>query len=180
MEDEKFEKLCEKYHKMIYSIINSLHIYNGANVLSNQDLYQEALIALYEAQKCYDIKYDSSFTTFAYIVIKRKLVKITQKHNKIAENESISYDGFEKFDYFDKLGYELENEFDYPKARNRFYKYLQKLETSDRKIIDLYLKRKSYQQIAETLKISTKKVDNRLQSIKRKLKKEYDLDLQSY
>lgn len=173
MDDLEFEALIDKYRNMIYSIIRGLCVYKGASVLSDQDLFQEAIIALYEASCCYDKNLDSSFTTFAYVVIKRKLVRITQKHNKISENESISYDSFTKIDYYDKAVAFQDDEFDLTDAKIKLNKYIKKLNEIDRKIIDLYMQRKTYKQISEFLKLPVKKVDNRLQSIKRQFHKEY-------
>lgn len=56
---------------MIYSIINKYYVQKTAIILQEEDLYQEALIALYEAKQKFDESLNVSFTTFATLIDRR-------------------------------------------------------------------------------------------------------------
>lgn len=60
---DEFEKLVEKYDKMIWKFV---HRYINYNVLDKEDLYQAGLFGLWKAKCKFDPEKGVSFTTFAY------------------------------------------------------------------------------------------------------------------
>lgn len=172
---DNFQDLQTKYHNMIHSIINKFYISKGGHFLENQDLYQEGLIALYEASLKYSQEYKASFTTFAYMVIERRILRVIKKHNRLVNYETISYDVFEKIDHINiiaqKDNYEEDDEI--LKMYDLLKKYIKKLNKQEQEIINEYLKKKTYEEIGLKLGINKKKVDNSLLKIKRKLKEFY-------
>lgn len=170
---EDFELVVEQHRNLIYSIIRKLHIYKGAVILHEQDLFQEGLIALHEAYLQYDKRFDNSFCTFAYTVIRRRLVRIVQKHNQKACKEVFSYDGLEKLDYFDeyKVIYQYKDEIN--DLSKRLKRYMKQFNRNDQYILQQYLKQKSYKDIARNLQTTTKYIDNRLQKIKKQVQLNY-------
>ncbi len=174
IENEKFIKLEQQYRKMIYSIINKIYVNNYVVVLTKDDLYQEGLIALYDAYRTYNDEYSNSFTTYSYIIIKRRLVRLAIKHNNMAKKEAIAYDSLENLDHYDRLSYydSCINE-----DRNKdidLNNYINQLPEIEKTIAKLYLKRLTYKEIAEKLGIKTKQVDNKLMKIKRLLHEMYN------
>ena len=75
---ETFTEIAEQYRPMIYSIIQSLSIYKNKD-----EFYQVGLIALWEAQTKFDSNRGVLFSTYAYKVIKGKLLNELHKHVRI-------------------------------------------------------------------------------------------------
>lgn len=173
--NDNFQDLQTRYHNMIYSIINKFYIDKGACVLEKQDLYQEGLIALYEASLKYNEQYKASFTTFSYMIIERRILRFIKKHNRLVNHEVLSYDAFEKVDHLNIISKKEEgkDENEIFKMHDLLKKYISKLNELDQSIINGYLKNKSYEEIGRELGINKKKVDNSLLRIKRKLKEHY-------
>lgn len=72
---EHFEQLVEQYTPMIHKIIHSLHLYRD-----QEEFYQTALIALWEADKGFNGQ-KGSFTNYAYTYIKGKLLHELTNHS---------------------------------------------------------------------------------------------------
>ncbi|MBA9028477.1 MULTISPECIES: sigma-70 family RNA polymerase sigma factor [Bacillaceae] len=75
---EKFTEMAEQFRPMIYSIIQSLSIYKN-----KEEFYQIGLIALWEAQSKFDPDHGALFSTYAYKVIKGKLLNALRKNVRI-------------------------------------------------------------------------------------------------
>lgn len=166
MKEKEFEKLVSKYKNMIYSIIRKYYIKNNSVVICEQDLFQEGLIALYDAQKSYSEKENVSFSTFAYVLIKRRIVKTIIKYNLIYYNETVHYDNFDKSDYYFQISYSNSKINEYKDIINSYSKTCNE---EEKQILNLYLSNNSYKNIANKLNCSVKYVDNRLQKMKKDL-----------
>jgi RNA polymerase sigma factor (sigma-70 family) len=79
MENIEFDQIAHQYQPMIHKLIRSLHIYRN-----QKDFYQTALIALWEAQKCFDPR-KGDFPSYAYMYIKGKILTEMTFENKKAE-----------------------------------------------------------------------------------------------
>lgn len=75
-----------QYEKLIYSIISKLGRFDETLI---EDLYQEGFLALIEAYKTYNSINNNKFETYAYIVIKNRLIDILKKKEleKVSLNE---------------------------------------------------------------------------------------------
>lgn len=172
-DDEAFKELMNHYHNMIYSIINGFTLKFGDYRIPDEELYQEGCIALYEACKTYGKVQDCKFSTFAYIVIKRRIHKFAYNLIKIYSNESASFDKYtstDKMKLFESK-YVYDNPIYYSKDPIRKYDFqsrMSKLDPFDQKLIQLRLQNYSYDEIARIMNITKKRVDNRLQYIKRR------------
>lgn len=172
-EDLKFNEYERQYRKMIYSIINKLNVNNNICVLSIDDMYQEGLIALYDAFKTYDCnKYEIAFSTYSYTIIRRRLLRVVEKHNKKASFETIAYDAMENIDYYAEFSYE--DKVIYNSGEVKLSEYIKKLPKLERQIAELYIKKNSYKAIAEKLNIKVKQVDNKITKIKKILRKIFE------
>lgn len=161
------KEMIDMFHKMICSIINDYNLNLGDYLISFDDLYQEALIGLYEACKNYRYDKNTRFSTFVYVVVKRKVQRFYNQQFKKYINESLSIDKFEQLDHLDsfKTNYVYDNPLSYLKEEE-FKNGLNNFNDLDRQIIKLRLENYSYLEIAEKLKIDKKKVDNRLYRLK--------------
>ena len=75
---ESFEQLAHQYQPMIHKIIRSLNIYKSVD-----EFYQIGLIALWDAQKCFNEE-KGSFTSFAYTSIKGRILNEMAKDKTYA------------------------------------------------------------------------------------------------
>lgn len=171
-DDYACKEIINKYHNLIFKIINSYSLNQGDYIISIDELYQEACIALYEACMSYCVVKNCQFSTFAYVVIKRRISKFISKQIDIYKHEYISYD---KYDSADKKGifenrYVCDNPIEYSNdimKNDDLSEALSRLKIIDQKIIKMRLLNYSYDEISEKLNLSKKKIDNRLQYLKR-------------
>ena len=147
------------------------------------DLIQEGMIGLFKSIKDFKTGNKTSFKSFAELCITRQIITAIknatrQKHiplnryislNKpFYSNEETSYPLFEILkirELNDPEQLIISNE-KIENIKEIFEKFLSKLEAS---VLSLYIKGKTYIEIARTLNLKVKSVDNALQRIKRKL-----------
>lgn len=173
--EDALELLIERFKPQINRLARSYFLFGG----EVEDLKQEALIGLYSACTSYKSDMMTSFVSFASLCMKRRIltaIKMANRDKNKALNESVSIhptnDGETEIQLFlpqyvlnpDQKIEENEN---YEEMKEQIVKLLSKLEL---KILSLYLKGLSYEEISLSLNISKKSVDNALSRIKNKLK----------
>lgn len=171
-DDFAFGEIVKEYARMVESIISSYNSEFGDYKLNRDDLRQEAYIALFDACKSYKIGMDTKFSTFAYTCIKRRVHRFYSRYVRCYLKESTSLDSFETRDpgflYYDSCV----NENAYNKERENRIETLKLLMDSlnyeDRTIVDMRMNNYSYEEISNKLNINRKRVDNRLNKIKKK------------
>jgi len=147
------------------------------------DLIQEGMIGLFKSIKDFKAGNETSFKSFAELCITRQIITAIknatrQKHiplncyislnKQLYSNEETSYPLFEILkikELNDPEQLVISGE-EIKSIKEIFEKFLSKLETS---VLSLYMKGKTYIEIARTLNLKVKSVDNALQRIKRKL-----------
>lgn len=175
-DQQAFEILARRYKSFLQKITRGYFLVGS----EQDDLLQEATIALYKAIQSYDQSQNTTFRTFASLVVKRHILSSikqsnTQK-NKIL-NESLSLSSLDKsmeeedsFLFLPNdvlnLDEQLIQDEKFEEIKQKIAQALSKLESQ---ILSEYLKGHSYQTIAENLAINTKSVDNALSRIKQKL-----------
>ena len=171
-------ELFSRYKNTINKISRSFFLVGG----DTEDLIQEGMIGLYKAIKHYSNDKNASFSTFASLCIKRQ-IQTAIKHAGSKKNmmlsgavplaEVINLDEDEDTG----VGLIIPSKDPTPDAqmisqenmkelRMKIEKNLSHLEF---KILTKYLSGKNYTEIAETLDINKKSVDNALSRIKTKL-----------
>lgn len=172
-DNSSFDILVENYKNMIYKIIRSYSLRQGDYLIDEDELYQEGCIALYDACKTYSRINKCKFSSFAYVVIKRRINREVFKYIGIYNSEALSIDKLDANDkeMFFEDKYVEDNPIEYIKRENRkedIEKALKNFNSVDQKIIRLRIDGYSYDEIGKLLKISAKRVDNRIQYIKKK------------
>lgn len=160
---------------MIYSIISSYQLDYGDYVISKEDLFQEGCIGLIEACKSYKENDNTKFSTYAFVVIERRIQRAFFRLLK-PYKEEFSFDKYACTDRIDdlKTTYVNDNPIEYAANQERKEELLNRLDyvtQLDKDIIKLRLQNYSYKEISEMLNINSKKVDNRLARMKRMYKK---------
>ena len=171
-DDTAFEQLLKDHHRMIYSIINSFSLESGDFAIDKHDLYQEASLALYEAVFRFEEDRSTRFSSYAYIVIRNRVVNVLRHYYRTYREEGYSIDVNENPDCNIAFAvgdqpflYHREQEF-----LNHYHRFMNGLSVEDRKIIEMRRRNLSYQQISDRLNIKKKRVDNRLASLKRSIR----------
>lgn len=172
------EELLSRYKKLVKQISRSYFLIGA----ENEDLLQEGMIGLHLAIKSYK-KENGCFRTFAAICIKRRIVTAVksanrQKNKILNDSLSLTEDGGIKSDVEDKIfiipssspspDENLTQKEDYAKLQTYINENLSKYE---KKVLDLYLKGHSYNEIALNLASTSKSVENALTRIRLKLSK---------
>ncbi len=174
-EKELYSVVLENHKKMIYKIISTKSLNKGDFMIDAESLYQEGCIALYNAIFTYEKDRGMSFSSYAYMVIRGKISTYIRDHGKLYDEEYYSIDSHENIDYYvsmasmcvseDPVAYHREQEFE-----EKLNKFVNSLSQEDRQIFEGRREELSYKQIAERLKISSKRVDNRLTVLRKKLR----------
>lgn len=180
--DDATEYLLQKYAPLVKKSIRTLYLI-GADT---EDLMQEGMIGLFKAIQHFekDNEKNASFYTFAKLCIDRQIysaIKASNRKKHLPLNSYISFyssgnDTDEELIDNLEAGNESnpehiilsqENEsFLEESARN----YLSKLE---QEVLHLYLEGNSYTDIGSALNKPTKSIDNAVQRIREKIKKNY-------
>lgn len=170
--------LIKKYEPLIIKIATKMLPYCKNNGLEKNDLIQEGMIGLSHALDRYQEQKDTLFYTYAKTCIERKIISVVigsnRNKNKIL-NESISYDNEEnlllKFMSDTKqtpeeavLNVAIEED-----LVNRINEVLTDLE---QQVFTLLINGFKYKEIAEILDKDQKSIDNAIQRIKTKIKKD--------
>lgn len=167
-EKNKSEELLESYKPLVISIARRYYLV-GAEM---DDLIQEGMIGLYKATLSYDEEKKSSFSNFASLCIKRQ-IQTAIKHNNRLKNsyfkDLINEDDF----YITEVLSTEDNPENKVISQEEFLFVKQqinnKLTIMEKKILKEYLIGKSYDEIASSLNMNKKSVDNGLNRIRKKL-----------
>ena len=169
--EDAFRELLENHRRMIYKIIYSFSLENGDYAVDKDDLYQEASLALYHAAKTFEEERNVLFSSYAYMVIRSRLLNALRIYYRTYEQEKYSIDVYERnngrtFCVSDNpIAYHREQE-----LKENYACFVDKLPETDRKILLLRGEDLSYKEIARQLKISEKQIDNRLRALRKKFR----------
>ena len=148
------------------------------------DLIQEGSIGLIAAVRDYDCERGGSFRSFAETCITRQMfpaIKAATRKKHLPLNNYVSLDksAYSNSESTDSTLVEtlvlpkISNPEEIILDREEYRNFGQKLEKTltelERKVLVLFLRDKSYAEIAETLGKSTKSVDNAIQRVKKKV-----------
>ncbi len=135
----------------------------------NDDLMQEGTLALYNAIMSFDESAGASFKTFAYLCVRRRIYDLIRESTSVKNRallDSVPLDEVET-PYNNPETLYIEDE----REKLLLQEIDKILSDEEKKIFDAYLNGNSYKEIATSLSVSTKKVDNTLQKIRKSLKK---------
>lgn len=132
-----------------------------------EDLVQEGLIALEQACGSYDPDKGVPFDAYATVCIKRRMstaYKSIGKHDSAVDIDDGKYS--DQMITYDDL---VEKRF----TEDFFSDLRKELTDLEKSVLSEYLRDKTYDEIASSLSVSVKTVDNALSRIKKKIKDKY-------
>lgn len=171
------EILLNKYKHRVKNICLRFYIAGS----TNDDIIQEGMIGLYRAIMNYSAEKNDSFSAFASMCIKRRVLSVMNSANRkkniplnnfVSLNKPVNKDG-------KTLGDIIEDSTNDPE---KVYISSEKIKSDNQNIIDAlskmeksilieYLQQQSYDEIAKKLGITRKSVDNAMQRIRLKISK---------
>lgn len=175
------EKLLKENENLIQSIISKYYVKG----MEKDDLEQEASIAFLDSIKAFNLDGKTTFTRFASLCIDRRLITLliaSQRQKNIPLNTSFSLDNKISINNEDNVLFLdlLESKDDTTEEKiikeermenliNKTEKVLSKFENS---VLKLYLKGLTYEEMSNKLETNIKSIDNAIQRIRSKIKKE--------
>lgn len=173
--------LIKKYEPLINKISLKMLPYCKNNGLELADLVQEGMIGLNHAIDRYQEQENILFYTYAKKCIERKIISVVitsnRSKNKIL-NESVSYDDEENkiIKYLqDSNPSPLEEIMDLETQENLLNKVKNILTEFEEEVFQLHISGFKYKEIAEMLDKTPKSIDNTIQRIKTKIKKQLNI-----
>ena len=174
---QDIEEIIREYSDIVRAIAKKYYISDG----SEDDLYQEGLIGLTQGYNTYDTSHGEvgspAFKSFVLMCAKRQIIDAVKKSNRkgnlpMDKFVSLSSDDFiETFDLSDYLEETLEDKVINKVASEEQTKVILDLSDLEQQVLELYLEGLKQSEIAGQLDKPVKSIDNTLQRIKNKLKR---------
>ena len=179
-DEEALNFIISKYTDIVELKVNKYFMIGG----EKEDIFQEGLIGLFKAVKSFDPEKENSFKTFASLCIERQIItaiKASTRQKQIPLNNYVSldekpYEDNEEITMMDMLDLgEVEDPLD-TVAKKEYLEAVEEainnnLSDFERDVLERFVEGDSYQEIAESLNINVKSVDNAIQRIRKKATK---------
>ena len=163
------EYLLEKYKPFVKSKSRVLFLVGG----DKEDLIQEGMIGLFKAIRDFNPENGAPFAAFAKLCVERQLYTAIESAGRLKnaplnayislseESENLMDGGIEDV-VIEKASYQ------------QMYENMQEyLSAMEKEVLELYLEGKDYTEIAKLLGKTDKSIDNALQRIQGKIRKNY-------
>ncbi len=160
-----FDEIYNRYKSLVKYFCRNLFLIGA----ESEDIMQEGMLGLFNAVSSYS-EGQSSFSTYATICIKNKLISAVKKYSsnknsvlnntvstEVLDNLQIFANTPEDFVLFKENGKELKN------------KLTEQLSKTENKVLKLFLEGLSYEEIAEKTGVKIKSVDNALTRARKKI-----------
>lgn len=181
-EDAK-DHIVSKYKYLIDIIIRKYKTMAYLLKIDNNDLYQEAMLGFADALDKYEVAREASLKTFISLCVERRLQNVIRKANSKKNKmivESLSLDNqvdSESESFIEMLSdnnlhnplINLEQEEQYYELRNKIDAILS---DSEKEVYELLINGFNYIDIATLLSKTPKQIDNTIQRLRNKIKKE--------
>ncbi len=175
------EYLIEKYKGLVRSKTRS-YFMMGAD---REDVIQEGMIGFYKAIRDFNKDKQVNFYSFAELCVQRQIITAIktagrQKHIPLNSYVSLNrpvYDENDECTYIELLSYDLISSnpeamiIDSEEKNTIEGRIGVALSPLERRVLSLYLRGKSYSEIAQKVNKDEKSIDNALQRIKKKVEK---------
>lgn len=171
------ELLLNKYKFLVKSICNKFFIAGS----TKDDIIQEGMIGLYRAIMNFKSEKNDSFSAFASMCIKRRVLSVMNSANRkkniplntsVSLNKPVNEEGRTLGETIEDFSTDPEKIFMVSeKIQNDSKNIVQALSSMEKSILVEFLQNKSYDEIAQKLNISRKSVDNAMQRIRLKVSK---------
>jgi RNA polymerase sporulation-specific sigma factor len=175
-DQQAFNELYSRYNKIIKYYTRNLFLLGA----ENEDLIQEGMIGLHRAVVDYTESRGASFRSFALLCVHRQIIDAIKQDGRkknipLTNYASINIPEDDETAYvysIEAVGANPEDIFLKKEANDIFLETMKsQLSQLDYKVLELYLSAYSYNDIAQSVEITVKQVDNAIQRIKKKIAK---------
>lgn len=183
-DSEAMDYLIRKYTSMVKREARKMYLIGS----DEEDLIQEGMIGLFQAIRGYDKEKESSFATFAKLCIQRQIYSAVTASNRKKHQPLNTYVSFDEpafsvlSDYSGGFNQTVEDVIWAAEEQTNPEKIMldreqvgmiesvivERLSSLEKKVLNLYLEGKSYDDIASELKKTRKAIDNAIQRIRKK------------
>ena len=176
-DNQATEELLEKYRYLVRRQANPLFLSGG----DSDDLNQEGMIGLYQAIRSYDPEKNASFSTFAWMCIRRKMLSAVSESRSLknhALNTSVSLEVTGQEGLLEEDPYKPSDEVSNPEAllirseeeESMVQQLSGLLSPYEKRVFSQYLSGLKVSEIAQSQGKSIKSVENALQRIRQKIR----------
>lgn len=171
-DNDAMEYLMKRYRGMVRTEARKFFLAGG----DEEDLIQEGMIGLFKAINSYEEDKNTSFSTFAFLCIRRQIYTTVtasnrKKHGPLNNYVSI-FGSAQDLDENHPAGM-IENPEEMVLKKERMEGYYlaieKKLSRYEKQVMKYYVKGENYTEIAKKLNKTDKSIDNAIQRIRRKL-----------
>jgi len=177
-DEHAFSLLAERYFWLIRTITSKYRITG----FDRDDLIQEGMVGLFSAVKAYDENREASFKTFASLCISHRIIKLLERSDNAKSSGNIFISLDDSSVNAEKLIADFSAVSDNDTDPEEMYickenistlkkRIKEKLSRRENQVFDLYVSGESYSDIAKSLDITVKSVDNAIQRIRKKINK---------
>jgi RNA polymerase sporulation-specific sigma factor len=172
--EDAYQTIFEKYQPLVFKEAIKYIFLSKKLGISEEDLIEEGKVGLYKAIEGYNNEVE--FFTFASICIKRSIFKLlkkssTYKQKILNEAIDINQDNDDSIYYQEEKDKDIVQNLINEEFESKITKFKHKLNEQDSTIFELKYNGFTYKEISEILNLDKKYIDNRLLSIRNKLKK---------
>ncbi|MDD4315806.1 MAG: sigma-70 family RNA polymerase sigma factor [Clostridia bacterium] len=166
---DAMDALIRRYMGAVRGMVRKSFLVGG----EEEDLFQEGLIAIISAVKQYDESKKCSFSTYVNTCVRSRIIDAIrsatrQKHRALNDSLPLSDEMDSTRTYVDPVEIYIKRE-----RVDAFYQNLEKmLSPLQNEILKLYFDGYSYSEIAGRMSLPIKKIDNSLNTIKNKIRKQ--------
>ncbi|HBP43285.1 MAG TPA: RNA polymerase sporulation sigma factor SigH [Clostridiales bacterium] len=177
--DEQAQETIFNSYKQLVSYVARHYFLIGGD---QDDLIQEGMIGLYKAISSYDANKNANFSAYAKTLIERQVINAIKsdsalKHHVLNQSFALNNQGFIKYDEDEECAFLVSSNKETPEnivlsseeTKDIATKIVKVLSEYELKVLKLYLKGLSYNDIAVKIGATPKSVDNALNRIKTKL-----------
>ena len=183
-DQEAMDYLMRKYSGMVKQEARKMYLIGS----DEEDLIQEGMIGLFQAIRGYEKDKESSFATFARLCIKRQVYSAVTASNRKKHQPLNTYVSFDEPAFAEISGFSKDRDQTVEDVISAAEEHtnpekimldreqvdmiesviVERLSNLEKKVLNLYLEGKSYDDIGSELKKSRKAIDNAIQRIRKK------------
>jgi RNA polymerase sporulation-specific sigma factor len=134
----------------------------GRTGIAEEDLFQEGMLAMLKAEKTYNSAVGTKFETYASTIIRNRIIDIIRAKAAKPKDDGVNAEF--------TVGKTLEDEIDLIEKNRLLKSVLAECTEIERAVFSAYFQGFSYEEIKTIFNVNSKKIDNTIQKVKRRVK----------
>lgn len=172
-DEQAINKIIKNYNRCLWKIIHSCCSKLYVRSCDYDDLYQEGVLGILAAIEHYKDNEDTTFTTYVYLICTRRIHKLVSSNYKLYTTErqlsSLKVEDESRIYNVASDDVSVSEQMHQRLKMDILKKVMLTLDDKEKQIIYLYLREKTYKEIAERMMLNVKQVDYQIRKCKLKL-----------